>query len=122
MASSHDNDPVGSRARLLEEGRAAFNAGDFFLAHERWEEVWRHAVGDDRRWLQGLIQVAAGSHQLARGRTGPAARLLARAVSKLADAPDRLDGLDLDAARRGATRTIEAIARGEPALPGGIAL
>lgn len=111
-----------SRTHLLEEGRSAFNAGDFFLAHERWEEVWRQAAGEDRVWLQGLIQLAAGLHQLARDRPRPASNLLARAVAKLAGAPDRLDGLDLDAARRGAARTIEAIARGQRAPPRGITL
>lgn len=108
---------VEDRSRLMADGRAAFNRGDFFRAHELWEEVWLRAVGADRRWLQGLIQVAAGLHQLARGRPAPAARLLERAESKLGDAPDRLDGIEIAAAREGAGRIRAAIARDEPADP-----
>jgi predicted metal-dependent hydrolase len=44
----------------LEEGRALFNAGRFFEAHERWEEAWLVETGAARLLLQGLIQVAAG--------------------------------------------------------------
>ena len=88
------------RARLLGDGRAAFDRGDYFAAHELWEEVWREAEDPERRWLQGLIQVAAGLHQLARSRPAPAARLMARALLKLADAPAELGGIDIDALRQ----------------------
>jgi len=69
---------------LLAPGRAAFNRGDFFAAHELWETVWRELAGDDHAVVQGLIQVAAGLHHAQRGRPRPAARLLARGASKLA--------------------------------------
>ena len=82
----------------LAPGRAAFNRGEFFAAHELWETVWRELAGDavqaghavqarlrdDRLLVQGLIQIAAGLHHAQNGRTRPAARLLARGASKLA--------------------------------------
>ena len=93
------------RARLLGDGRAAFDRGDYFAAHELWEEVWREAEGPERRWLQGLIQVAAGLHQLARSRPAPAARLVTRALVKLADAPELVGGVvEVAAIRREAAR------------------
>ena len=102
-AQAHTASMTGDhRARLMAAGRQAFERGDFFQAHEHWEEVWREAAGPERRWLQGLIQVAAALHQDARGRPGPAARLLARGLEKLAGAPDSLDGVDLAAVRRAA--------------------
>jgi predicted metal-dependent hydrolase len=67
----------------LQPGRAAFNRGEFFEAHELWEEVWRELAGDSRALVQGLIQIAAGLHHLQRGRQRPAARLLARGVEKI---------------------------------------
>jgi predicted metal-dependent hydrolase len=103
-------------------GRAAFNRGDHFLAHELWEEVWRSSSGPERRWLQGLIQLAAGLHQLARGRTAPAATLLLRALAKLEDAPDRIDGLAVSAARRAALRVSDLLRRGAPADPAAVVL
>lgn len=68
----------------LEPGRAAFNRGEYFLAHELWEEVWRQVGDADRRLhVQGLIQIAAGLHHLQRHRAGPAASLLRKGVEKL---------------------------------------
>ena len=78
-----DRTPPTLDARLA-PGRAAFNRGEFFAAHELWEDVWRVLAGDERVLVQGLIQIAAGLHHLERGRTRAAARVLARGVSKLA--------------------------------------
>jgi predicted metal-dependent hydrolase len=68
----------------LEPGRAAFNRGEYFLAHELWEEVWRK-VGDAERRLsvQGLIQIAAGLHHLQQHRAAPASGLLRNGLEKL---------------------------------------
>ena len=67
----------------LELGRAAFNRGEYFLAHELWERVWREASDADRISLQGLIQIAAGLHHLQRHRTRPATGLLRKGLEKL---------------------------------------
>ncbi len=68
----------------LEPGRAAFNRGEYFLAHELWEEVWRKVDDADRRLcVQGLIQIAAGLHHLQQHRAGPAAGLLRKGLEKV---------------------------------------
>jgi predicted metal-dependent hydrolase len=68
----------------LEPGRAAFNRGEYFLAHELWEEIWREVDDAERRlYVQGLIQIAAGLHHLQRHRPGPAAGLLRKGLEKL---------------------------------------
>ena len=68
----------------LEPGRAAFNRGEYFLAHELWEEVWRQVADADRRlYVQGLIQIAAGLHHLQQHRAGPAVGLLRKGLEKL---------------------------------------
>ena len=46
--------------RLLLRGVAAFNAGRFLTAHEIWEAVWNETVGEEKRFVQGLVQLAAG--------------------------------------------------------------
>ena len=70
------------RTRLA-PGRAAFNHGDFFEAHELWEDVWRTLAGADRTFVQGLIQIAAGLHHVKEGRPRPGARVIARGVEKV---------------------------------------
>ena len=67
----------------LEQGRAAFNRGEYFLAHELWERVWREVAAADRIWVQGLIQISAGLHHLQRDRTRPATGLLRKGLEKL---------------------------------------
>jgi predicted metal-dependent hydrolase len=69
---------------LLSSGRAAFNRGDYFQAHELWEDVWRGLEGGERIFVQGLIQIAAGLHHLQQGRRRPAAGLLRKGLAKLA--------------------------------------
>ncbi len=69
-----------------------FNAGRFFEAHEKWEEVWLAESGPAKRLLQGLIQIAAGFLKAESGNAGGAVRLLEAGVAKLegGGAPERL--------------------------------
>jgi hypothetical protein len=82
------------RARKMQEGRAAFNRGEFFLAHELWEVLWldlRQPLGRSkalRLRVQGLIQIAAGLHHLQSGRRRPATTLLRRGLAKLTPVRD----------------------------------
>jgi len=68
----------------LEQGRAAFNRGQYFEAHELWEEAWLELDGVERILVQGLIQIAAGLHHLRQRRPRPAAGLLRKGLDKLA--------------------------------------
>ena len=101
------------RRALLIEGRDAFNRGEYYEAHEHWEDVWNEIDDPERRWVQGLIQVATGLHKLERGRPDVCRTLLTKALAKLDGAPDALDGVDVLGARRGATKILAAIARNE---------
>jgi predicted metal-dependent hydrolase len=101
------------RTHLMIEGAAAFNCGDFYEAHELWESVWNVADEPERTFIQGLIQVATGLHKLARGRDDVCRTLLAKALPKLAGAPDMLETVNVAAARAGAERVLAALARGE---------
>lgn len=68
-------------------GVADFNAGAFFEAHEIWEALWDDSEGDSRRFMQGLVQLAAGYHKLEIGVPGGAVKLFARALGTLANVP-----------------------------------
>ena len=47
---------------LLARGAAQWDAGDFFDAHETWEEIWQQERRPIRGFWQGLILLAAGLH------------------------------------------------------------
>lgn len=79
----------------LERGKALFNAGSWFEAHEVWEDAWREEQGEARLLLQGLIQVAAGYLKAAQGRPSGAVRLFGAGLSKLSGLPEGLCHLSL---------------------------
>jgi predicted metal-dependent hydrolase len=77
--------PAGPRAlrEVLRRGAERFNAGDYFGAHEVWEEGWRQEEGEPRALLQGLIQIAAGFVKWQRGEPAAVEPLLARGLAKI---------------------------------------
>jgi len=78
---------AASFAASFQNGRDAFNRGEFFEAHEHWEDVWREFPVAERAGLQGLIQIAAGLHHLRESRPGPALKLLDKGLVKLRARP-----------------------------------
>jgi predicted metal-dependent hydrolase len=78
-------------------GAQLFDVGEFFQAHEAWEERWRIATDrPEREFLQGLIQVAAAFHKLLVMRSASSAsRLLEKGLAKLDACPTQVNGRDL---------------------------
>jgi len=73
------------RRRYLEHARDLFNRGEFWLAHEALETVWRSIIKeDDARVWQGLIQAAAALLHRARGNRHGTVVVGAAALEKLA--------------------------------------
>src|SRR5438552_3190769 len=72
---------------LLAEGINFFNAGRYFEAHERWEDLWRSTEGPLRLFYQGLIQAAVGLHHLSRGNLNGARAQITKSVAKLEEYP-----------------------------------
>ena len=97
----------------LADGITLFNTHRFWHAHEAWERDWLVAEGDEKLFLQGLIQLAAAYHHVQRGTFRGGIRLFDAALAKLEPFPtdyagvDRADAVEL--ARRHRTR----IAAGE---------
>jgi hypothetical protein len=87
--------PAGFR-----EGVRRFNAGQYFEAHEAFEEILDEVEGDTR-WdlVLALVQVAVGYHKSAHGHPG-ATRMLGLGATKLAAFPADAWGIDVEALRR----------------------
>jgi predicted metal-dependent hydrolase len=88
----------------LAEGVALFNAAQFWHAHEAWERLWLAASGEEKRFLQGLIQLAAAYHHMQRGTFRGGARLFRAALEKLAPFPAKHRGVDRAEAVEAAVR------------------
>lgn len=56
-------------------GIVLFNRGDFFEAHEVWENLWMETHGPEKPFVQGLIQAAVGLCHFCNGNVRGAAKL-----------------------------------------------
>ncbi|HEV2672638.1 MAG TPA: DUF309 domain-containing protein [Gemmatimonadales bacterium] len=72
------------RRRYLEHARDLFNSGDYWLAHEALETVWRSIISENEaRVWQGFIQAAAALLHRARGNRHGTVVVGAAALAKL---------------------------------------
>ncbi len=94
---SHDHDRITDD---LAEGVRLFNEGEYFEAHEVWEDEWHGVVGDNKNFLQGLIQTAAVYVHLTRGNPEGVRSLSTSALIYLEEIPSTYRGIDVDYLRR----------------------
>ena len=94
----------------LEQGIGELNDHRFFEAHETLESLWQEYRGDDRTFLQGLIQVAAGCYHLDNGNLRGAESQFRKALTKLEAYGSAHCGVALEPGLR-TVRTLFAIAR-----------
>jgi len=88
MKESHD-------PRLL-KGIEEFNQGLYFECHETLEEIWLEDNSEDRKFYQGLIQVAAGYLKWEQGVLMGAIKLWRSGLEKIEPYPRVHLGVDLD--------------------------
>ena len=104
---------------LFAVGLQLHNEGEYYEAHEAWEEIWANEGNDEwRLFVQGLIQVTSAFHKLffqkePRG----AARLLERGLEKLDKYPPDYLGIALAPFRDGARAVIPLMSPLEPKSP-----
>ncbi len=93
--------PEAERHTAFEAGIAAYEAGDFFEAHELLEPAWMGTADlAERAFLQGLIKLAAAYVHAVRGNPAGIARNLEGARARLREARSdhaATEGLDLAA-------------------------
>ena len=79
----------------LAEGLRLYDAGEFFAAHEAWENVWLSLQEPDKTFLQGLIQVTAALYHLQRNNPLGTALLLQAALRRLERYPVSFGGISV---------------------------
>ncbi len=65
------------------EGIRLFNEGDFFSAHDFFEELWMESEKTDKLFLQGLVQISVGCYHLICGNFKGANSQLLKGKTKL---------------------------------------
>jgi predicted metal-dependent hydrolase len=76
-------------------GILLFNQGDFFEAHEVWEDAWMNSTGELKKYYQGLIQAAVGVLHFCNGNINGALKLYHSSRDKMRDLPSPYLGMDL---------------------------
>jgi predicted metal-dependent hydrolase len=72
-------------------------SGEFFAAHEAFEEAWRACDDDERDFFQGLVHVVVSAYQRGRGKPVAAERQRVKAIRRLSAFAPAHRGLDVAA-------------------------
>lgn len=91
-----------------------FNRGEYFDAHEVWEDLWRDCDPVDRLFYQSLIQAAVALYHWGRGNRAGSSRLFASGRDKMAGYRPAHLGLDVDGFWRQVEATLADSAAGVP--------
>jgi len=67
---------------LFEEGKSKYLKGEYFDAHEIWEDLWSDYYLIDRKLIQGLIQLCVSLVHLDNGNLKGAKSLLKKSIEK----------------------------------------
>ena len=97
------------------EGIELFNRAAFFDAHEALEDVWRAAPQSEKKFLQGLIQVAVALHHHGNGNLAGARSVLRRAFRNISLYPKDFGGIQ-------SAGLLHSIAEWQRALDEGLAV
>lgn len=93
-----------------------FNHRRFYDAHEAFEDLWREASDPDKRFLQGLVQLAVAFHHHSAGNAAGTSGVLARAIRNLEPYPAEYLGIQVAALRKAAREFQEAFGTGDKLL------
>ncbi len=69
------------------KGIQLFNEGEYFEAHEIWEDVWGECVGTEKRFYQLLIQIAVALLKWQSGIPGGAEKMYGAAQKNFSQLP-----------------------------------
>ncbi|HEY6487540.1 MAG: DUF309 domain-containing protein [Terracidiphilus sp.] len=101
----------------LAEGLRCYRNEEFFLAHEYWETIWLQLDGQEKMFLQGLIQTTAAFHHVQRKNSVGAASLMRGALRRLDPLPPDFGGIAVDALRQSLSAWLRALEYAEPGAP-----
>lgn len=98
------------------EGIRLFNDGYYWHSHEAWELVWHESDGDDKRFVQGLIQLAGALHHHESGNVKGRDSLRRTAGEKFAGLPAVYHGVDWADLLEQADRQVAGVGGRQPVI------
>lgn len=96
------------------EGMQAFNQGNYYAAHEHFEDAWRDTDDDTREFYRALLHISGGFFRLTQNRPGAARKFFSRALHWLDAFPSPYLGLDTSEIKLNIHMLIDSIDNGQP--------
>jgi len=81
--------------KQLQQGINQLNTGEFYACHDTLEEIWMEAPETEKKFYQGILQIAVGCYHLSNGNWRGAAILLGEGICKLAEFEPTYYDLDI---------------------------
>ena len=100
--------------KLYYDGIELFNEGEFFDAHEAWEDVWHMAYGLKHDFYQGMIQCAVALEHYRRSNPRGVVSLYNSYRAKFRDVPPVFMGLDVTAFLAEMRQALRPVIEAEP--------
>ncbi|MEL6495465.1 MAG: DUF309 domain-containing protein [Cyanobacteria bacterium J06623_7] len=98
----------------FERGIAEFNQQQFYPCHDTLEAIWVEAAEVDKRFYQGILQVAVGCYHLSNGNLRGAIILLGEAVRRLCDYLPDYESVDVEGLLSQSSELLQTLQQLEP--------
>jgi predicted metal-dependent hydrolase len=79
------------------QGVEQFNSGQFYDCHDTLEAIWLECYGTEKKFYQGILQIAVACYHLSNLNWRGCAILLGEGMSRLGQYPADYAGIDVDA-------------------------
>lgn len=96
------------------QGIAEFNQQQFYACHDTLEAIWVDAEEADKRFYQGILQVAVGCYHLSNDNLRGAIILLGEAVRRLSDYQPDYEGVNVEQLLEQALALLQALQQLQP--------
>ncbi|MCC0178209.1 DUF309 domain-containing protein [Waterburya agarophytonicola K14] len=97
------------KSREFKRGIAEFNQQEFYACHDTLEAIWVDAEEVDKRFYQGILQVAVGCYHLSNDNLRGAIILLGEAVRRLCDYQPDYEGVNVELLLEQASQLLQAL-------------
>jgi uncharacterized protein len=98
----------------FEQGITEFNQRQFYACHDTLEAIWVDAAEVDKRFYQGILQVAVGCYHLSNDNLRGAIILLGEAVKRLSDYQPDYEEIDVEQLLKQAVDLLQALQQLQP--------
>ena len=96
------------------QGVEEFNQQQFYACHDTLEAIWIEAPESDKRFYQGVLQVAVGCYHLSNHNWRGAVILLGEAIRRLCDYQPTYQGIDVEGLLQQSSQLLQALQQTKP--------